>query len=77
MYFGSEHGINRKFSVAMTPQQNEVVKRKNKIVQEMARTMIIDSKLKDLFWVQAMHTSVHIHNKGMLRSKNDKTPYEL
>jgi hypothetical protein len=42
MEFCSEHGIKRQFSVAMTPQHNGFVERKNKIVQEMARTMLMD-----------------------------------
>jgi transposase InsO family protein len=52
MDFCSEHGIKRKFSTTRTPQQNGIFKRKNKIVQEMARTMLMDSKLTDVFWVQ-------------------------
>jgi transposase InsO family protein len=77
MEFCSEHGIKRQFSVARTPQQNGVVERKNKTVQEMARTMLMDSKLTDVFWVQEVHTTVHIQNRGMLRNNSDKTPYEL
>jgi hypothetical protein len=77
MDFCGEHGIKRQFSVARTPQQNGVVERKNKTVQEMARTMLKDSKLSDIFWAQAVHTIVHILNRGMLRSNSDKTPYEL
>jgi transposase InsO family protein len=46
----SSHGIKREFSIARTPQQNGVVERKNKTVQEMARTMLMDSKLTDIFW---------------------------
>ena len=46
-----EHGIKRRFLVARTPQQNGVVERKNRIVEEMARTMLNDSKLSDVFWV--------------------------
>jgi hypothetical protein len=46
-------------------------------VQEMARTMIMDSKLTDFFWTQAMHTIVHIQNRVMLRNNTDKTPYKL
>jgi len=43
----------------------------------MARTMLKYFKLGDIFWVQAVHTTIHILNRGMLRSNNDKTPYEL
>jgi len=37
MDFCSEHGIKRQFSIARTPQQNGVVERKNKIVQETGK----------------------------------------
>jgi hypothetical protein len=43
----------------------------------MVRTMLMDSKLTGVFWVSAMHTIVHIQNRGMLRNNNDKTPYDL
>ena len=46
-----ENGIKRQFSIARTPQQNGVVERKNRIVQEMGRTMLKDSKLDEKFWV--------------------------
>jgi transposase InsO family protein len=36
MEYCSNHGIKRKFFVARTPQQNGVVERKNRTVQEMA-----------------------------------------
>jgi len=39
--------------------------------------MLKDSKLKYIFWVQEVHTKIHIQNKGMLRNNSDKTPYEL
>jgi hypothetical protein len=47
------------------------------ITEEMARTMLMDSKLKDIFWAHAMHTSIHIQNRVILRNNNVKTPYEL
>jgi hypothetical protein len=43
----------------------------------MDRTMLMDSKLTDVFWVQVVHTSLHIHNKGILRNNSDKNPYKL
>ena len=50
MEYCSNHGIKRQFSIARTPQQNGVVEIKNGTVQEMARTMIMDSKLRNIFW---------------------------
>jgi hypothetical protein len=43
----------------------------------MARTILMDSKLTDIFWTHAVHTLVHIQNRVMLRNNNEKTPYEL
>ena len=43
----------------------------------MARTMLNDSQLSDKFLGQAIHTSVHILNRGLLRNDTDKTPYEM
>jgi hypothetical protein len=37
----------------------------------------MDSKLIYIFWTHAVHTSVHIQKRVMLRNNNDKTPYEL
>jgi transposase InsO family protein len=49
MDYCSSHGIKRKFFVARIPQKNGVLERKNMIVQEMDRTMLMDSKLIDIF----------------------------
>jgi predicted secreted acid phosphatase len=73
----NNHGIKMQFYVARTPQQNGVVERKNMTIQKMDRTMLMDSKLIDIFWTQAMHTIVHIQNRLRLRNNTDKTPYEL
>jgi transposase InsO family protein len=77
MDYYSNHGINRQFSITRTPQQNGVVERNNRTLQEMAQTMIMDSKLIDIFWTQVVHTIVHIQNRVMLRNNTDKNPYEL
>jgi hypothetical protein len=39
--------------------------------------MLMDSKLKDIFWTHAVHTVIHIQNRVMLRNNSDRTPYEL
>ena len=43
----------------------------------MAQTMIMDSKLTDIFWTQAVHITIHIQNRVILRNNTDKNPYEL
>jgi transposase InsO family protein len=49
MDYCNSHGIKRQFFLARTPQRNGVVERKNSTVQEMARIMLMDSKLTDFF----------------------------
>ena len=38
--FYTRLGISQEFSAPITPQQNGVVERKNRIIQEMARAML-------------------------------------
>jgi hypothetical protein len=77
MDYCSSHGIKRQFFVARTPQQNGVFERKNMIVQEMARTLLMNSKLKNIFWTRAVHIEVCIQNIVILRNNINKNPYEL
>jgi len=41
--FCEQHGIKSQFSIARTPQQNGVVERMNRTVQQMARAMLDES----------------------------------
>ncbi|GKC45763.1 putative ribonuclease H-like domain-containing protein, partial [Tanacetum coccineum] len=49
-------GILRQFSVARTPQQNGVAKRRNKTLIEAAKTMLANFKLPTTFWAEAINT---------------------
>jgi hypothetical protein len=77
MDYYSSNGIKRQFFVARTPQRNGVVERKNMIVQEMAQKIIMDFKLTDIFWNQAVDKTIHIQNIVILRNNTEKTPYDL
>jgi transposase InsO family protein len=44
-----EEGIKHEFSSPYTPQQNGVVERKNRTLLDMARTMLDEYKISDLF----------------------------
>ncbi|GJY85800.1 ribonuclease H-like domain-containing protein [Tanacetum coccineum] len=64
-------------SVARTPQQNGVAKRKNKTLIEAARTMLADSKLPTTFWVKAVNIACYVQNRVLVTKPHNKTPYEL
>ncbi|GJU98526.1 putative ribonuclease H-like domain-containing protein [Tanacetum coccineum] len=52
--FCERKGIKREFSIAITPQQNGVGKRKNRTLIEAARIMLANSKLPTTFWAEAL-----------------------
>ena len=55
--FFDELGISHNLSCARTPQQNGVVERKNRTLQEMARTILEESNVESYFWAEAINTS--------------------
>ena len=75
--FCEEHGISHNFSAPRTPQQNGVVERKNRTLEEMGRTLLISSKLPREFWNEAIRTSCYILNRALIRPLLNKTSYEL
>ncbi|GJY98630.1 putative ribonuclease H-like domain-containing protein [Tanacetum coccineum] len=75
--FYEQKGIKREFSVARTPQQNGVAKRRNRTLIEAARTMLADSKLPTTFWAEAVNTACYVQNRVLVVKPHNKTPYEL
>nr|GFC07010.1 ribonuclease H-like domain-containing protein [Tanacetum cinerariifolium] len=53
-------GIKREFSIPSIPQQNGIVKRKNRTLIEAARTMLADSLLPIPFWAEAVNTACYV-----------------
>ena len=47
--FSNEHGIKKEFSAQKAPQQNGVVERKNRVIQEMARVMLRNKDIPQKF----------------------------
>nr|GEY35791.1 hypothetical protein [Tanacetum cinerariifolium] len=75
--FYNDKGIKREYSVARTPQQNEVVERRNRTLIEAARTILVDSKLPITFWAEAVNTSCYVLNRALVTKPHNKTSYEL
>jgi len=73
----SGEGIRHEFSSPITPQQNGVLERKNRTLQESVIVMLHAKHLPYRFWAEAMNTTCHIHNKVTLRAGTIKTLYEL
>ena len=75
--FCSSEGIGHEFSSPITPQQNGVVERKNRTLQESARAMIHAKKLPYHFWAEAMNMACYVHNRVTLRKGTSTTLYEV
>ncbi|GKC22306.1 putative ribonuclease H-like domain-containing protein [Tanacetum coccineum] len=70
-------GILRQISVARTPQQNGVAKRRNRTLIEAPRTMLADSKLPTTFWAEAVNSACYVQNRVLVVKPHNKTPYKL
>ena len=75
--FCNKHGIAHEFSAPKTPQQNGVVERKNRTLQEMARVMLNSKKLSSRLWAETVNTACYTINRVYLRPGTIKTPYEI
>nr|GEW58198.1 putative ribonuclease H-like domain-containing protein [Tanacetum cinerariifolium] len=70
-------GIMRPYSVARTPQQNKVAKRRNRTLIKAARTMLADFKSPTTFWAEAVNTACYVQNRVLVIKPHNKTLYEL
>jgi transposase InsO family protein len=58
-----EEGIKHEFSSPYTHQQNGVVERKNRSLQDMPRTMLDEYKTPYRFWVEAINIACYSINR--------------
>nr|GEZ16834.1 hypothetical protein [Tanacetum cinerariifolium] len=72
-----EVGISHKTSVACSPQQNDVVERRNQTLIEAACTMLIYAQAPLFLWAEAVATACYTQNRSIIRLRHGKTPYEL
>nr|GEU53087.1 retrovirus-related Pol polyprotein from transposon TNT 1-94 [Tanacetum cinerariifolium] len=63
--------------VSRTPQQNDVVKIRNRTLMEAARTMLIFSKALMFLWAEAVATACYTQNRSLNHTSHNKTVYEL
>nr|GFA89103.1 integrase, catalytic region, zinc finger, CCHC-type, peptidase aspartic, catalytic [Tanacetum cinerariifolium] len=75
-YFAAE-GIQHQMSVARTPEQNGVVKRRNRTLVEAARTMLSAAKVPLFFWPEAIATACFTQNRSLIIPRHEKTPYHI
>ena len=52
--FCEKYGISHNFSAPRTPQQNGVVKQKNRTLEDMSRTMLLENGLPNIFGLKLL-----------------------
>ncbi|GJS27857.1 integrase, catalytic region, zinc finger, CCHC-type containing protein [Tanacetum coccineum] len=70
-------GITHQKSIPRTPQQNDVVERRNRTLMEAARTMLIFSKALMFLWAEVVSNACYTQNKSLIHTRHIKTTYEL
>nr|GEX76466.1 Gag-Pol polyprotein [Tanacetum cinerariifolium] len=75
--FFKVEGIEHQTSSARTPEQNDVVKRRNRTLVEAARMMLSASQLPLFFWAEAIATACYTQNRSIIISTHGKIPYHI
>ena len=66
--FCRERGIRREGTACYSPNQNGIVERMNRTIQEHFVSMLQHSGLSDGFWAEALLTAIHIINMSSSRT---------
>lgn len=72
--FRKDARVEKEIIVAYNPQQNDVAKRKKKLIMEVARAMLDDPKLLKFLWVESMNTMVYVQTKVPHQALENKNP---
>ena len=75
--FCTRSSISQEFSAPITTQQNGVIERKNRVIQEMARAMLHIKDVDRNLWGKAVNTTCNTVDKVYFRPGTKKTSYEL
>nr|GEX10186.1 retrovirus-related Pol polyprotein from transposon TNT 1-94 [Tanacetum cinerariifolium] len=76
-YVRDTNGVELIKGSRRTPQQIGVVERRNRILVEAARTMLIFSKALMFLWAEVVATACYTQNRSLIHTRHNKTPYEL
>ena len=64
--FCTRSSISQEFSASITLQQNGVVERKNRVIQEIAKAMLHNKDVARNLWGEAINTACHMVNRVYL-----------
>jgi transposase InsO family protein len=71
-----ENDIQRQLTVRYTPKQNGVAERKNRTIEEMARSMLKGKVLPNKFWAEVVNTAAYILNRSPTKAVINQSQFE-
>ena len=69
-------GIRHELTMPKTPEQNGAAERLNRTLVEMTRAMLLDAKLHQKFWAEAISTAAYLRNRSPTSAVEGMTPHE-
>lgn len=66
--------IKRRLTIANTLQQNGIAERINRTYLDIARCMLIESRLPEKFWAEAISTAYYIRNRCPINALHGEIP---
>ncbi|KAJ0520490.1 putative RNA-directed DNA polymerase [Helianthus annuus] len=76
-YFFQNKGIIHQTTCPHTPEQNGVAERKNRILLEITRALLIESRVPKFFWPEAIVTAAYLINRLPTHILKLKTPLQV
>lgn len=74
--FCNESMIVQEFSAPYAPQQNGKVERSNRVIVEMARSMLQTASMTHMFWSDAVVAAAYVRNRCLTVALDGLTPIE-
>ena len=74
--FFRDHGLVHQTSCPYSPQQNGVAERKNRIILEITRAIMLESLVPKYFWPEAVATATYLINRLPTKVLDQKTPLQ-
>nr|GEV64049.1 zinc finger, CCHC-type [Tanacetum cinerariifolium] len=71
-----ENGIAQQLTAPYSPQQNGVVKRRNRAIMSTTRCMMKATNMPQNFWAKTVRHAIYILNSVPTKALEDITPYE-
>ena len=69
-------GIRHELTIPKTPEQNGAAERLNRTLVETTRAMLLDAKLPQCFWAEAISTATYLRNRSPTSAVDGMTPHQ-